>query len=325
MKVLILGLSKSGTSALAYKIYHSLPAGDTALLFEPQKFTSSPATEAVARAPIGNVWQRLFPRRSPATHMVAKVLIEGHLWSSLSSADQVIPPVAVDLDSFAPFDKRIVIVRDPKDRAISAELYRLYHEPYCRDEPFIASVLGILRQKEAAPDAVRFVDFFKFVEDYSCHAGKTTPSLPRFEMPPEEFTSRDTLEGPLVTFLSEHPEYFVVHYEDLIDGKLGPLEVYLGLRVTGSAQIDVGLRRVERTKTYGNYKDWFHAEDVPYFKFLYRAFLERFPHYDQWSLNRNKVIRREHASGYVERIVNEARADRGLRPIFASPGTPGED
>ena len=292
MKILILGLSKSGTSALAYKIYNSLPADDTDLLFEQHKFTGT-----------------------QVPHAVAKVLIEGYLWTLFPPKGQVIPPVPVDLDSFAPFDKRIVIVRDPKDRAISAQLYRLYHEPYCMDEPFIQSVLRILRQKEAAPDATRFVDFFRFVEDYLDYAGKRTPRLPRFKMKPEQFTTRDMLEAELVTYLSEHPEYLIVHYEDLIDGNLGPLEDYLGLRLTGSAQIDAGMSRVERTKTYGNFKNWFNAEDMPYFKFLYRTFLQRFPRYDDWTLNRQKNIRREHASGYVERIVNEARANRHLKPI----------
>ncbi|MGA2031036.1 MAG: hypothetical protein ABSG68_02165 [Thermoguttaceae bacterium] len=292
MKVLILGLSKSGTTALAYKIFNSLPRDETTLLLERCRFVGA-----------------------ATAHVVAKVLIDGYLLQLYPADDYVIPPAAIDLESFAAFDMKILIVRDPKDRAVSAELYRLYHEPYCTDEPFIRSVLNALRQKEAAPDAIRYVDFFKFMEDYARWRGQWLPALPRFELAPERFQSHDMLEPQLVAYLGKEPGLFVVHYEDMIDGNLANLEQYLDTRLGGSSQVDPYLRRVERTKAYGDFRNWFVAEDIPYFQFLYRQFVARFPRYDDWTLNPVKTVRPEYASQYVLRIVNEARGNLNLPPI----------
>ena len=110
-RILIQGLAKSGTSALLYKIANSLPRGETEVLFE------------LPRCP-----------GCSATNVVAKVLLDGYLWSLDATHRHTVEPTTVDIDSYAGFDKRILIVRDPRDRLISQALYVFFGEPYCRDE-----------------------------------------------------------------------------------------------------------------------------------------------------------------------------------------------
>lgn len=284
MKVLILGLSKSGTTALVYKIYNSLGKAD--ILFEPSKFVDN-----------------------GAPNVVAKVLIDGHLWHKYPIPGHVTPPMNIDMDSFAKFDKKILIVRDPKDRAISDALYRFYNEPYCHDNEFTKSALRFIEQKEQNPDAWPFVDFYNFVNRYRRSAHKELDTIPHGIMNVEEFAHQDYLEHRLVWYLNDHPDdAFILHYEDFVDYKLDELESYLELPLTGSANVPKDTSRVERTKYYGDYKNWFTPEDIPYFQELCESFIERFPRYADWTLNNSKVIRPKHGSKYVRRIANEARS-----------------
>ncbi|MGA2030613.1 MAG: hypothetical protein ABSG68_00010 [Thermoguttaceae bacterium] len=292
MRVLILGLAKSGTSALAYKIANSLPKAETDVLFEPSVYLDSD---------IKNV--------------VAKVLIDGYLWHRFPYSGHVIAPALVDMLSFAPLDKRILIVRDPKDRLISVMLYCLYHEPYCRDALFIRSVVGLLRAKEAAPGSVRFVDFHTFLQQYHQHAGRLTAKLPVFPINMADFDAERSVENRLLKYLEENPGLFLLRYEDLMDNRLGPLEDFLGVSLSGTAQLLPGMERIERTKTYGNYKNWFTPEDVPYYRSLFRDYAAHFPCYDDFTLNPLQTLRPEHGSAYVLRIVNEARGYLNLEPI----------
>ncbi len=87
MKLVIAGLGKSSTTALFYKlleIFENPPL----TLFEPGEYLAEPGNR----------------------HVLAKVLID--------------PPGKVNFTSFAGFDRKIHIVRDPRDNLISRLLYR---------------------------------------------------------------------------------------------------------------------------------------------------------------------------------------------------------
>src|SRR5687767_12482448 len=95
MKILIAGLGKSGTTALFYLIASSLGKGPKPkLLFEPKE---CPADLRSARGDV-----------------VAKVLIDPQLNAA----------------SFSHFDRKITLIRDPRDRIISALLYSQFHADY---------------------------------------------------------------------------------------------------------------------------------------------------------------------------------------------------
>jgi hypothetical protein len=88
MKTLIVGIARSGTSALYFKLKQALPE-TTWCLYEPPCFDSSD------------------PGGSPS--VLAKIVIG--------------PPGEFDYTSFRDFDKKIMIVRDPRDNVVSRVLY----------------------------------------------------------------------------------------------------------------------------------------------------------------------------------------------------------
>ena len=99
MKIVIAGLPKSGTTALFYKIKNSLPRNAKGL-FEPFKYIPNPEDEKF--------------------DLVAKILF----WPNRLEADY---------DSWGCFDKKIMIIRDPRDRYISEFLYIVRHSKYYMD------------------------------------------------------------------------------------------------------------------------------------------------------------------------------------------------
>jgi hypothetical protein len=99
MKIVIAGLGKSGTTALFSKLKQAMPP-ETYCLFEPLRY------EAPAVDP---------------THVLTKVLIPHEKM--------------VDFDSFSEFDRKIMIVRDPRDILVSRVLYDIYNDAtLCRDD-----------------------------------------------------------------------------------------------------------------------------------------------------------------------------------------------
>ena len=179
-----------------------------------------------------------------------------------------------------------------------------------------------MRQKEADPAAVRFMDFVAMLRDYPTFAGKLTTCLPQWA--PGEINAADIVDNRLVAYCRTRPDLFVVYYEDLVDGNLGPLEAYLDTPLPAAADVDLSVKRVERTKSYGNYRNWFTDEDHACFEPLLAEFTGHFNRYRDRPRNgrpgaespgRKAGLRPEHGSGYVLRIVNEARAGLHLPPI----------
>jgi hypothetical protein len=93
MKIVVAGLGKTGTTALFCKLKQAMPP-DTLCLFEPRGY----------RAPSNHV-----------AHILAK---------DLFGYDKTI-----NVASFQSFDKRILMVRDPRDTLVSRVLYDIYNEP----------------------------------------------------------------------------------------------------------------------------------------------------------------------------------------------------
>src|SRR3989344_2209096 len=121
--ILILGFSKTGTTALYYKLLNSLPA-NTKGLFEPKQFV--PELEDDKRP------------------LLAKVIVDSYLNN--------------DIDSFNNFDKKILIIRDPRDRLISMLLYFLRDRGILCDETLIKYYFELIKKKQENPDSVSIID-----------------------------------------------------------------------------------------------------------------------------------------------------------------------
>jgi len=117
MRVVIVGLGKSGTTALLYAVRTAMPA-DTQLLFEPRTYVA--------------VHQ---------PNVAAKVLLH--------------PKHPMEHAFYRQFDRVILLVRDPRDVLISRALYRIFGATRLLTDPArLDEYLALLRAKEADPQSI---------------------------------------------------------------------------------------------------------------------------------------------------------------------------
>ena len=117
MRVVIVGLGKSGTTAALYAVHSAMPVG-TQLLFEPRAHVAL-----------------------QATNVAAKVLLT--------------PRFPIDHAFYRQFDKIVLLIRDPRDVMISKMLYRAFGSKALHGDPAkLERYLELLRAKEADPRSV---------------------------------------------------------------------------------------------------------------------------------------------------------------------------
>lgn len=117
MRVAIVGLGKSGTTALLYAVRAAMPA-DTQLLFEPRSYVT-------VQGP----------------NVAAKVLLH--------------PAHPMEHGFYRQFDRVVLLVRDPRDVLISRALYRIFGATRLLTDPArLDEYVALLRAKEADPRSV---------------------------------------------------------------------------------------------------------------------------------------------------------------------------
>lgn len=131
-KVLIVGIGKSGTTALFCKLKQSMP-DHTHCLFEPRSFDQN--------------------ETGSASHVLVKALIS----------------IKYDagFDSFDYFGGKILLVRDPRDLLISRLLYEPFNIPaFCCDDRMVFAFAERLRQKESDPESVSVLELMKMIDRF---------------------------------------------------------------------------------------------------------------------------------------------------------------
>ncbi len=267
-KILIVGNGKSGTTALYFRIKKSLP-GEVAGFFEPSCF------EEIEKGP------------PQARLTIAKVLlpVEGGFLEQLSAF----------------FDKKILIVRDPRDIIVSSLLYTgAYEVMWKKGAGEIRGCLDLLKAKESDPLSLPVTSLLQRLLDRPDLKGYADWISQRVS-----FTVR----------LSEDPSFFLFRYEELISDSLRPLENYLGFPLTTDTEIDKEFSRVVRTKKSASWRDWFLEEDMRFFRPLFQEFLERFGYDTEWTLHECRRIFPRHSSEYFRKVINERRSREGLSQI----------
>lgn len=132
-RIIILGLPKSGTTALHYGIKHALPRPATQL-FEPM----SPE-EIVAQQTTRNLLVKVLPTSWP------KPL-----------------PISL-LDSFS---HRIFLVRDPRDVLVSRMLYDIWNTAVPQEERKVQEWLEVLEHKRQQPHAISMGDLLTITAEW---------------------------------------------------------------------------------------------------------------------------------------------------------------
>jgi len=257
---LITGVGKSGSTALYYLILNALPS-ETVTLFEPENS------------------KLILSENTPSPALVKSFI-----------------PYS---DNFSFFEKKILLVRDPRDNLISLLLYKPYN------------IIGKFfpGEKEKAVQLIRsFIDDIERKE-----SGQHNISV--FSLAEKLDVSPEKRMGLIIDYLHRNPDVFVMKYEDLIDKNLMPLEDYLNVKLNGNLEIPSKFQRVVRSKKYDNWRSWFTPEDIDYYKPLMSRFMEIFGYKCEWELEHKPKLDPEIGSLYIRKIIKEAEEIRAKRKL----------
>lgn len=245
--------------------------------------------EAICRAAMKPVESVFEPKRlrdvslkqaESSGSTVAKVLIE-HVEEE-------------DEERFGCFDKVVFICRDPRDVMISRLLYRVRDLASMQDPGNLEEFLEVLRRKESDPGAVSTTYMFNL--------------LGRLAGGRNQLGFLEKVHGRAVDMWDRHGGMVhLLRYEDFVGGDANAISSYLGLDVSSDVKVRRRYRRVERTRSSGDWKNWFTAEDREVAWKMFHRYMERFEYLD-WSEPRERYISPEFGSEYVKRIVEERRA-----------------
>jgi hypothetical protein len=272
MKVLVFGQGKSGTTVLAKTIQHSLP--DAAFVMEPKP------DEALSR--------------DRAPHAVSK-LLHGQ-WT------QEIPRLTSVLrnESQVRFDRIVKIIRDPRDQALSSFLYAIYGRAQNRSvsDAQLRAMVELVRRKEENPSGISFADLCGETNRIMRWNGYSSAWL---------FTeSGHVANRNYWNFLRSLGEAgYLVRYETFMQNDLADLENYLGFKLSGRREVGE-YERTRRTASWDNWREFFTTEDVETLRPLIGDLLFEMGYRD-WELRPVGRLNREHFSGYLTRLIEEAR------------------
>ncbi|HEU4986854.1 MAG TPA: hypothetical protein VFT89_07295 [Rhizobiaceae bacterium] len=266
MKILILGAGKSGTSALHYCLKTSAEkhfGGSFGGKFEAK------SDEEV--------------RDGISEQCVFKILLER--FSTFADRD----------GTLARFDKRVLIIRDPRDALISRLMWQIATRIESATNIMAVDELNdALVAKEVAPDCVSVYDLYRLAgQMMRGDIGEATYPFEgrRLAYLPYEFSRSDDL--------------FLLRYEDFVDHNVADLQAYLGFPLTFDFEIPGKAARVFRTGTYGNWRNWFTVEDYRFFVDPEREKLLALGYEDERPEGPKSISPAE-ISGYLKRVSKVA-------------------
>jgi hypothetical protein len=299
-RILIVGLSKSGTTALFYKIKGSMPKGTTTF-FEPKED------------------KQLFHKLN--NNICCKVLLKENLFftkSTKSFFDKI----------YYIFDKKIFIVRDPRDNMISRMLYSGYFDLFAKNpERKLKNMIEILKNKEKYPNKISFIDtykllarntnIFEYLFNIRCYKNRDFLKMFKYffrgyytPIIKEEYELRCDVP---IKFIKEYPNYFIFKYEDMVDNiNVNYLEKFIGMKLRNTSVDKIHLR-VVRSKSYGAWRNWFTEEDIKFFKPILKGYMLKYGYdFNDWKLNAKPKILSKNSSDYYKKLINERRKILGL-------------
>jgi len=213
--------------------------------------------------------------------------------------EHIITKILVDrldlMQLYNHFDTKIAIVRDPRDTLVSRILYRTSNHGNWRFDPEkVALMYRLLQKKEADIDSVSLLDILMLHEQLS---GKKETVRQIVDQEKKRLDSMTRL-------VLDNDAYFKVLYEDFVADRLAGLEERLGFSLTGASQVPRDLARVVRTRSSGDWKNWFCERDVAFFTPIFAPFIEKVGYTTDWTLPPHRSIPPEHGSQF---FINNIR------------------
>lgn len=254
MRVLVVGEGKSGTTALMRSVAACLD--EPTIVFEPPQIES---------------------HHLDADDVVIKKVLEGWRGNEYALAER--------------FDKRLFIVRDPRDRLISHLLYDAYNRGPTLGPGRRKKWLSLLEKKAAEPGAVSVQKMIQMWWRLT-HVDLMS-------------TYVRSLDRGRAFQRQSGQSFFLVSYEDYVRGEFTDLRNYLGLELEKGVVTKVE-SRVSRSQSSGAWRDWFTPIDVA----LFRPMTHRWLHEtggdkSDWELNDNPRIDRKTSVDYVSRLLDQ--------------------
>jgi len=190
-------------------------------------------------------------------------------------------------------DKKILIIRDPRDNIISELLYYGgYHVTWSKPYRDRKKAVALLKEKEAHNQGVSVIKLFEILCD------RDKEALSHY--------MRERYEN-VIKFMERYPEAHIVKYEDMLQNSIDNLEDYLGFALTQQTEIGTAHEYVIRKKTGGDWKNWFTAEDIIFFKPILERYMDTFDYTPDWTPHAKPSILPEHSSEYFENLVKKKR------------------
>ena len=265
MNVLVMGLAKSGTTVVANSALSAL--GAQQYIFEPQSVRD-----------IEHKWS------VDGGSAVVKVLFEH--WNKIPYLRRAVVANETEIK----FDKRVYIVRDPRDILISRIHYWL---PWVQDKdipgPALEQLVAIFRRKEEAPQSLPVVEMLNEIR-----------ALTGCNIAPDLSWSQ-----PYWTFVrNEKLDCQALRYEDFVSGRTEEIQTYLGC--SALRQRTDRHTYVTRSKTSNNWKSYFTDRDVQFFRSRFGPLLAEMG-YEDWSLTPQASLDAATGSIYVKSLIDQGQ------------------
>jgi hypothetical protein len=275
MKIVVLGKGKSGTTALLHMIAAAFPECRPVL----GRFRAH-ARERARRA------------ADPDASFACKFTYNDKKGRSF---DAVMRHIADEA-----YEKKIWVTRDPRDNAVSDALFR-WRRRHGKSGRQYRACLPIVQRKERAPGSVPFHEIYRYTGDPG--GPQTLEELVAAE--------RTRYERMCEFVRGLGSDWFRFKYEDLVDKNFAALSAYLGREVRADAEMPRDDQVKARTKSYGDWRNWFIDEDVRIFAPIYAPYMDLVG-YDNsdWSRNPNPTIDPAIASEYMQRLFHDDRSNR---------------
>jgi hypothetical protein len=150
------------------------------------------------------------------------------------------------------FAKRIIIYRDPRDNVVSRIPFMLTKLVALSEREKRGALEALFRRKERRPGTLSVIDMVREIEKISGRSNLLESIRNNALLPAKMKRERPN-------------DFFLMPYDDLIEGKFRSLSDYIGFDVQGDYEVDQKHSFVIRTKASGGWKDWFLPEDIKYF------------------------------------------------------------
>lgn len=269
MNILVYGLGKSGTTVVSKTIHNSLP--DAQYHLEPKHLRYFDANVDFSKS---NVVKILCP-------------------TGFSFPDT--------LRLAGRFDKSIGLVRDPRDRMISAMFHSagsLLRKGTDEQKSLLAPFLDAVKEKEHEPSRRSFIELLDLVLRAATRGPDSSRVLAHSVWPIQKVSDFTVRHG-----------FFCLRYEDFIQGKHAELERYLGFPLTGEQ--DAGeWSWTKRSGGFNNWKRFFTPSDVEHIKSTLGEQIEALG-YTDWTLEPCESLDPKEGSDYLASFVNSPRAKQG--------------